>query len=288
MNYRKVIICVWLMLCAGIVSAQEERNSRVTIGMNNLNYTKQDQKAKISTVFGAIADAIINKQVTTQRDNYQDAVRAAIVKGFSQARRITVIDGKLSNDEVARPNAYYVDATVSNVSTTSKTEQSADKKKTITYFKGVIGVILHIKDAHTDEVVASPTFNVSDTDVSWVETAEGALNNALVRLSSAITAYSNRWLPLSANIIEGARDKKDKQKEVYIDLGSREGASKGLHLAVYTMKTIAGKEAKKQIGRLKIESVEGNDISLCKVQSGGKDIKAAIDAGETLLVQTTD
>ena len=89
-------------------------------------------------------------------------------------------------------------------------------------------------------------------------------------------------------MLEGARDKKDKQKEVYIDLGSKEGAYEGLHMGVYTVKTIAGKEAKKQIGRLKIMEVLGDDISLCKVQSGGKDIKAALDAGETLVIQTTD
>jgi hypothetical protein len=111
---------------------------------------------------------------------------------------------------------------------------------------------------------------------------------ALEKLSSTITDYCNKWLPLSANVLEGARDKKDKQKEVYIDLGSKEGAYEGLHMGVYTVKTIAGKEAKKQIGRLKIMEVLGDDISLCKVQSGGKDIKAALDAGETLVIQTTD
>ena len=67
-----------------------------------------------------------------------------------------------------------------------------------------------------------------------------------------------------------------------------EGAYKGLHMGVYTVKLVAGKEAKKQIGKLKIEEVQGDDISLCKVQSGGKDIKVALDAGETLVIQTTD
>ena len=146
----------------------------------------------------------------------------------------------------------------------------------------------HFKDAKTDEVFASPAFNLSQWDVSWIETQEGAMMKALEKLSSTITDYCNKWLPLSANVLEGARDKKDKQKEVYIDLGSKEGAYEGLHMGVYTVKTIAGKEAKKQIGRLKIMEVLGDDISLCKVQSGGKDIKAALDAGETLVIQTTD
>ena len=116
----------------------------------------------------------------------------------------------------------------------------------------------------TDEILASPTFNVTETDLSWIETEDGAMLKALDRLSYYVNRYCNRWLSLRANVLEGARDKKDKQKEVYIDLGNAEGAYKGLHMGVYTVKTVAGKEAKKQIGKLKIEEVQGDGISLCK------------------------
>ena len=81
---------------------------------------------------------------------------------------------------------------------------------------------------------------------------------------------------------------KSTNDEVYIDLGAREGSYNGLHMGVYTVKMVAGKEAKKQIGKLKIEDVQGDDISLCKVQSGGRDIKKALDDGETLVIETTD
>lgn len=103
-------------------------------------------------------------------------------------------------------------------------------------------------------------------------------------LVNRISTWLNRTLPLQANIIEGNAVKKDKQKTVYIDLGNREGAYPGIHFGVYTVKMVAGREARQQIGKLKIESVQGEDISLCKVQSGGKDIKKAIEAGEQLLV----
>lgn len=269
--------------------AQEGRNERITIGMNSLNYTVKEQKSTLSKVL----DVLLTGEVTTNQEKYQDAVRAAVVKGMSQAHRISVIDDQLSNEEAARPGACYVDATVSNISTTSKTETEyidKDKKKTRTrtYYKALIGLTMHIKDAKTDEIVASPTFNIKEIDMSWIETQDGAMLKALERLSYYVTRYCNSWLPLKANVLEGAREKKDKQKEVYIDLGEREGAYKGLHMGVYTVKIVAGKEAKKQIGKLKIEEVQGDDISLCKVQSGSKEIKAALDAGETLVIQTTD
>lgn len=283
---KKILIIALCMLYGMGTWAQQGRNARITMGMNNLTYNKPEDKGTLAKVL----DALLTGQVSKDQSKYQDAVRAAVVKGLSQSHRIIAIDGQLSKDEAALPNAMYIDGTVSNLSTTSKTEnyESDGKTRYRTYYKALIGVTLHFKDAKTDEVFASPAFNLSQWDVSWIETQEGAMMKALEKLSSTITDYCNKWLPLSANVLEGARDKKDKQKEVYIDLGSKEGAYEGLHMDVYTVKTIAGKEAKKQIGRLKIMEVLGDDISLCKVQSGGKDIKAALDAGETLVIQTTD
>jgi hypothetical protein len=283
---KKVLIIALCMLYGMGTWAQQGRNARITMGMNNLTYNKPEDKGTLAKVL----DALLTGQVSKDQSKYQDAVRAAVVKGLSQSHRIIAIDGQLSKDEAALPNAMYIDGTVSNLSTTSKTEnyESDGKTRYRTYYKALIGVTLHFKDAKTDEVFASPAFNLSQWDVSWIETQEGAMMKALEKLSSTITDYCNKWLPLSANVLEGARDNKDKQKEVYIDLGSKEGAYEGLHMGVYTVKTIAGKEAKKQIGRLKIMEVLGDDISLCKVQSGGKDIKAALDAGETLVIQTTD
>lgn len=280
---------VMLALCLVIgmeVLAQEGRNGKVVLGMNSMTYTKPEDKGTLSKIL----DAVLLGEVTSDQGKYQDAVRAAVLKGLSHTHRITVIDGQLSKDEAARPGALYADGTVSNLSTTSKTEtyKVDGKTRTRTYYKALIGVTLHVKNAQTDEIVDSPTFNISEWDISWIETQDGAMMKALENLSGRVTRYYNRWLPLTAKVLEGARDKKDKQKEVYIDLGSAEGAYPGLHMAVYTVKTVAGREAKKQIGKLRVEEVQGEDISLCKVQSGGRDIKTALDSGETLVIQTTD
>lgn len=99
-----------------------------------------------------------------------------------------------------------------------------------------------------------------------------------------MSSYYNKVFPLYASIVEAGEVKKDKQKEVYIDLGAADGVYKGLQFDVFLIKTIAGKEAKTEIGRLKIEEVEGDDISLCKVKKGGDKIKSALDEGLTLLI----
>ena len=291
MKKNMMTLCLLALLIATGAEAQEGRNVVYTTGINELQYAKKDRKPTTGEVIGEVLSALVTGETTQDMDKFVDAVQAAVVKGISQARRIKGIHGQLSEEEAAQPHTWYVDGTIGNISSTSKVEtwEDKDKKKhSRTVYKGLLGVTLHFKDAHTDEILFSPSFNITSSDLSWVESAQGAITNAINSLSGRITHYLNLSLPLSANIIEGARDKKDKQKEVYIDLGSAEGGFKGLHFDVFTVKTVAGREAKKKIGRLKVTDVEGDDISLCKVQSGGRDIKSAIDAGEQLLIITTD
>ena len=60
----------------------------------------------------------------------------------------------------------------------------------------------------------------------------------------------------------------------------------GVVLLVFRNKTIAGKTAREEIARLKVEKVEGDEVSLCKVTVHGKELKAALDAGENLIIET--
>ena len=289
MRKKAILLCLLSLLMTMGAMAQQERNVVYTAGLGNLEYTKKEVKQTAGKVIGEVLTAVVAGQSTQQMEGYEGAVRAAVLKGISQARRVKGIDGQLSEEEAAQPHTWYVDGTISNIASTSKIETYEDKDKkrhSRTYYKGVIGVTLHFKDAHTDQVLFSPAFNVTASDLSWVETAEGALNNALGSLASQITRYLNLQLPLAANIVEGARERKDKQKEVYIDLGASHGMREGVVLLVYRDKVIAGKKAREEIARLKVKKVEGDEVSLCKVTSRGKDLKAALDAGDTLIIET--
>ena len=152
----------------------------------------------------------------------------------------------------------------------------------------MVGITIQIKDPKTEKVIASPMFKISDVDIAWIETEESAMTSTLNRLAGYVGRYCNSWFPIYGTILESSRQTKDKQKEVYTDLGTNLGAYKGLKLAAYTVKTIAGKDAKTQVGKLKIESVQGEEISLCKIQSGGKEIKNVLDKGETIIVKSTE
>lgn len=280
-----------LAICTLLAAhAQDSRNPSFLVGVTNVknNYAVGKQKATVGSVLGQLTSAVLAGQTTTKLEGYEDEVKAAIVRGITNTYRLDAIDGNLSESEAAKPGSMYVDATIDNISYTQKTTYYESSKRTYTYYMGQISVTLLFKDAKTDKVVISPSFRLSEYDCSWMETAEKAISNALNSLSRNVRSYLDQCYPLRANIVEGAREKKDKQKEVYIDLGNHNGVYEGLHFGVYLEKQVAGKIAERQIGKLKIIEVQGPDISLCKVQSGGRDIKAAIDAGQNIVVKTME
>lgn len=285
---RQTIITLFFLLSIG-VSWAGERNSTITLGVRNFTYTPKEEKKTVGSALGTIASMVITGQNTTQQPQYKDAVRAAIVKGLTSGFRTVATDMESVGDKANGEFDYYVDATINNISTTTKTEPLTTVKDGVkTWYKAMVGITIQIKDPKTEKVIASPMFKISDVDIAWIETEESAMTSTLNRLAGYVGRYCNSWFPIYGTILESSRQTKDKQKEVYTDLGTNLGAYKGLKLAAYTVKTIAGKDAKPQVGKLKIESVQGEEISLCKIQSGGKEIKNVLDKGETIIVKSTE
>lgn len=283
-----------VLCCAMTVSAQgsqEGRNRTYRITLNDVQYAHHDEKMSAGEAVGKILTGALTGQTSVQATEYEDDVKNAIIKGLSGAYRFRYNDGLLRIGDVVEDGNLVVDAIITNIQANSSSrtwKDKDDKTQVSTTYTGVAEVMLTLKDAKTGEVMANPTVKGQGITGSSYSTSDKAIQDALNGLSNRITAWLNKYRPLQANVIEGGAAKKDKQKEVYIDLGSNEGAFVGLHMGVYLVKTVAGREAKSQIGKLKIEAVEGDDISRCKVQSGGKDIKIALDAGQQLQVISID
>ena len=283
-----------VLCCTNSVWAQdspEGRNRTYNITLGNVVYTHHDDKMSAGDAVGKVLTGVLTGKTSVQATNYEEDVKSAIVKGLSSAYRFRFNDGLLRLDDVVQEGNLVVDALITNIQakSSSRTRKDNDGKTHVdTWYTGIVEATLTLKDAKTGEVIANPTVNGQGSGNSNFDTSDKAIQDAINRLSGRITSWLNKFRPLQANIIEGAAAKKDKQKEVYIDLGSSEGAFEGLHMGVYEVKNIAGREARAEIGKLRIVAVEGEDISRCKVQSGAKDIKAALDAGLQLRVLSID
>lgn len=230
-------------------------------------------------------------KTSVEATKYEEDVKSAIIKGLSGAHRFRYNDGLLRLNDVLEEGNLVVNALITNITSESSSrtwKDKDDKTHVETSYTANAQVTLTLRDAKTKEILANPKVNGRGMSNSMVGTSEKAIQEAIAQLSGQVTNWLNKYRPLKANIIEAGAVKKDKQKQVYIDLGSSEGAYEGLHMGVYQVKTIRGKEARSEVGKLKIEAVEGDEISRCKVQSGAKEIKTLLEAGENLVVISID
>ena len=282
---KKVILLLLSIVMSTDMMAQGE-NAVQNVNVMELTYMmKEGIKSEVATMVGAVLDVLAD-QTTTEEPGYTDALRASVIMALGNVRRFAVTDGlQVSpNDETN----LIVDGTINYISITRELRLASNKKDKIPQFYAQIGLTLNVKDAVTGTVLNSQVFEVNKTGWSWVNSNDTAIKNALETLRKRVENYYNTAYPYTARILERGLEKKDKQKELYIDLGAMHGLQRGTHFTVYVIGSIGGKETRKQIGRLKVMSIEGDEVSLCKVSSGGKEIKAAIDAQQQLLIISTD
>jgi len=221
-------------------------------------------------------------------------VRAEIVKGLTQAFRFKVLDRDFIDGQDNPEYSIYLDGSIASITTTTKifNREKKDKKtgKVTKYteenYRAVIIFTLNLKEIGSGTIINSNTFNIESNDYasSWYSSRQTALETALSYVSRYVARYYDEVYPLTADILELGAARNDRQKEMYIDLGSDHGVYLGLTFGVYKLKNVAGRDAKEYLGRIRVKKIEGPDVSFCHVVSGGKDIKKCLDDGTPLLI----
>lgn len=267
---------------------QQDKNVIYKVAVGEFCYTPQKTgKPSVGDVLIAVADAMSSGNThSNQLPQYAGAVKSTVMSGISYSWRLKATEDGLSQEEIdTDAPVLFADGYINNISSVTRTDRGSDGK-THNYYRCLISVTVNLKDPHTGQVVDAQTFKVSEDDCSWLASVEKAMDNARSALNRKVCNYYGHKYPWTGSIVEGAATKKDKQKEVYVDLGSAHRMYKGAKLIVYSVKTVAGRESRSEIGTLKIEEVQGDNLSLCKVTHGDDKIKQAIDAGETLMITT--
>ena len=278
---KTITVAILLPVMTAHAQTDTDRNRHFSVAAGDFNFPAAQEKKKenVGTVLTELASAALTGKVSKQLPQYTEAVKSAVMSGMGNAIRLDAVEGG-----AATP---YVDliatATISNISTTHKIEPSSTKgKPDQDYYRALISVTVNLSDAATGNVIDSRNFSIRESDLGWMSSQERTMDDALSILRNTVRKYYDSCFPLSASIIERGDINKDKQKTVYIDLGNADGISEGMQFDVYSVKMIAGREAKTLIGRIKIDKVMGDDISLCKVNKGDKQVKAALDNNEIL------
>ena len=286
---RKLLLMALLMFCCTLWAQDPGPNPIFSLEYQEASYEIKAQKPTAGKVLGTIASAAAGITTDTHHEDKVPAVNAAVQTALKHIRRFNPVDALMENED-----GYLLTGQITNLTTTSQTEVHTSKdskgkeiKKTTVRYDAVAEISLTLKEMISGST-STQTFKCTAYSDGAAATADKALTTAIKRLEGKIAYYYNRMFPTHATIVERGNEKKDKQKEVYIDAGTTTRTYEDMHFAVYVIGQIAGRETKKEIGRLKVNEVLGEDISLCKVQKGGKDIKAALDEGKQIVVISID
>ena len=289
---KKNLLLVFVAILTSLhVSAQDNGlNPVYKVQLGDITYQEAESSKKVTVgkVLGVIADAAEGRVTDIHNEEYIPLAATRVKQGLTHVRRLQVVE-----DDEAETAKYLVTGQITGISATRKLKtydrkdsKGREYKETKTYYGAVTTVALTFKNLQTGEITTS-TISGRCSEYSLANSADEAIRSALGELSGNIYEYYNEAYPSRANIIERGTEKKDKTKELYIDVGSR-FVGEDVHFDVFVVGQIAGRETRKQIGRVRIRETLGDDISLCKVQKGGKEIKAAFDNGDAIVAISTD
>lgn len=239
---------------------------------------------------------------------YTDAIRAQIMQGLLDSKRLVIKDIKSDQQFQAEWAKRTADASISEeeygfqilrtlnarwVIGGSITTVECQKKDS--YYAANIIVNLEIIDVSTGTVDAQETIS-SELQIFEIgtlsttgSTEEEALSNAAKVLAKRARVFAENNFELYGAILEVSLEKKGKAEEVYIDLGEAAGVKEKDVFEVFETRIVAGRSSKKKIGELKVTNVEGDDLALCKVTKAGDVIlqkMQALGEGEQLKIES--
>lgn len=239
-------------------------------------------------------------------NNNAATVRNAVLAGMTTVGRIEMIDAQsesVAANEDLRRTSDNISANDDNV---QERLGAIVRIGAEFYVKGNIDLINVIHQKLSDKTIAVAnvmvTLKLIDPNTGRILNTEQlkfeaidsdnneskAMTNVIagIKKDPKVERLVDNFFPIEGQLIDVDQAKKDAATFVYINAGTLHGVNKSLKFEVFAVKKVAGREAKAKIGELRVEEIQGEDLSLCKVKSGGKEILAKFRAGEKLIVKS--
>ncbi len=156
------------------------------------------------------------------------------------------------------------------------------------YYDAVINYTLKAINPTNGKIISTKTIKAGDEilNLQTSDTPDEAVMKVCQTAKRGVKSFIEEAFPIMGTILDKAEEKKDEIKSVYISVGSDAGVVKGNKFSICVERKIAGRTSHGVIGEAEVKSVEGGDISLAEVKKGGKELKKAMDAGQTIIVKS--
>lgn len=273
------------------MSAQDQQKVNVLV---DYFYTPKTVKQAHASL---IRNVVIDELTNSNRVRIID-VEATPTLALEEDRREVGVAAGDNMERLAQMTQEGADllmqGVVNDISFKETTTTNSKGEKTTT-IATVINLTLKVIDPKTGTVEETSTITIPsgmfDTDalllVAYSED-EAVSTYAKKLLPKKMRKLINAAFPVEGKILELADTKKGEVKTLYIDLGNNFGAKPKQKFEVREVRTIGGRTSKKVIGEVEVVDVEGDDISLCKVTKGGKEIQTSFDAGNPLIITSKE
>lgn len=230
--------------------------------------------------------------------------RSAVMSGIGSSNRLEVIEylgsSEMSPAEIyeaalAAQADYILQCELFNHNLTDAVNLIASLASAVENKPGYIYDNLSYKVQLTrvsDRVVvnSSKLSNASGASTGRYTSAyamDAATYNVMSWAGQQMRRYIEAYFPLEARIVEAVDVKQGKVQTLYINLGTYSQVNPKTKFIVYELKKVGNDQVREQIGELRVEKVNGDNLSLCKVKKGAKEIYDAMQSGKELLVIST-
>ncbi len=239
-----------------------------------------------------------------------EAAEEQVIKGFLRTNRYIVLERAeierlvgeiklqetLSEQQVAELGktigaAQVVLARLSSVTTTPvlvKNEKTGQQE-----FRGYnsqIVIAFRVVDVVTSQLLAAgniTTSGSSEPNEGQNQTAIAlSLTRSIKKLSGWVIQFIINNFPIVVDFVQVTKEKKGEAEMVEVLAGKAHGMvpRDRLDVTEETVREINGRKitSRRKLGEIRVETIDGDEISTCRVLSGGKEIKAAADNKLTL------
>ncbi|MCD8386530.1 MAG: hypothetical protein LUD17_06505 [Bacteroidales bacterium] len=246
--------------------------------------------------------------------SWAEDLRSKVMEGIQATSRVEVIDvdskdilkieqsrreadNFSAGDDMDRLAVMYQEGAnflISGSVTSISAAKQVDKETQKITYSAQSAFSLKVIDPKDGKVVTTKTFTGSCGGSSGIgildalaSSAKSTPEEAMAAANSDATRKMKKFVdevfPIWGKVLELDEVKKDEAKKLYIGVGELLGVKKDVVFDVCVIREVAGRKSRKIIGEIKVTEVAGDDISLCEVKKGGKEIYAAVNGDQKVV-----
>lgn len=235
-----------------------------------------------------------------------EQLRSYVMEGITNTNRVELIDvdsqdalsieasrresGVDAGDDADRLKVmsqqganYLIQGRIASLNIEEKATDDGSK-----YYTGQLSYTLKVINPNDGKLVLTKTLKHGGEllNMETSNTPDEAVTKVCRNAVKGVVSFIQEAFPLYGSLLECNEIKGDKVNSVYMSLGSMHGVSEKDRFEVCIEREIAGRKSTKVIGECEIASVDGDDISSAKIKKGNKEIKAAVDGGQTIVFKS--